>query len=281
MRNATVFLLMAGLAVAAPAKRIEAQPNPAIEEAIPASKIVHVSDRDVIPVRTRLRFSTMIVLPKDENILEIVCGDKEFWQISGAQNFAYVKPSKENSETNLNLITAAGNVYSFTLREGTEANLRPDLKIFVEPKEGMLTAMKQAPRFVAASQVADYQDQIALAKAEADKAREEAQKAVADAQAKAKQDLARAKAGLASTMVYDYAFKDQPGFNIQVMFHDEKFTYVVASPEEAPTIYEYRDGDPSMIQFTFNGDLYTVPKVIGRGYFQIGKRKLHFEHKER
>jgi type IV secretory pathway VirB9-like protein len=222
----------------------------------------------------------MIVLPKDEQILEVVCGDKEFWQITGVQNFAYVKPSKENSETNLNLITAAGNVYSFTLSEDTETNGKPDLKIFVEPKEGMVMAMKASPRFVAASQLEDYQGQVAIAKAEATQAREAAQKAIDEAQAKAKQELARAKAGIASTMVYDYNYKDQPGFNIRTIFHDERFTYIVASPEEAFTVYEFRDGDPSMIQFSPNADLYTLPKVLGRGYLQIGKRKLHIEHKE-
>ena len=42
----------------------------------------------------RLRFTTLIVLPKAEQILDFVCGDKEFWVVNGAQNFAYVKPAK-------------------------------------------------------------------------------------------------------------------------------------------------------------------------------------------
>ena len=62
-------------------------------------------------------FTTLIDLPKNEQILEFICGDKEFWIVNGAQNFAFVKPAKPRSETNLNLITAAGNVYSFVLRE--------------------------------------------------------------------------------------------------------------------------------------------------------------------
>ena len=57
----------------------------------------------------------MIILPEQEEILDFVCGDKEFWVVSGAQNLAYVKPAKAGATTNLNLVTASGNVYSFLL----------------------------------------------------------------------------------------------------------------------------------------------------------------------
>jgi len=63
------------------------------------------------------------VLPKNEQILDFTCGDKEFWIVSGTQNFAYVKPAKVNFQTNLNLITASGNVYSFVLTEVSEMAL--------------------------------------------------------------------------------------------------------------------------------------------------------------
>ena len=37
----------------------------------------------------------MIVLPEGEEILDVVCGDKDFWVISATQNMAHVKPAKE------------------------------------------------------------------------------------------------------------------------------------------------------------------------------------------
>ena len=58
------------------------------------------------------------VLPEDEEILDVVCGDKDFWVISATQNIAHVKPAKEGAATNLNLVTASGNVYSFLLHRG-------------------------------------------------------------------------------------------------------------------------------------------------------------------
>ena len=71
----------------------------------------------------------MILLPEDEEILDVVCGDRDFWVISATQNIAHVKPAKEGAATNLNLVTASGTVYSFLLTEGK--NAQPDLKVYV------------------------------------------------------------------------------------------------------------------------------------------------------
>ena len=48
----------------------------------------------------------MIVLPEGEEILDVICGDKDFWVVSATQNMAHVKPAKEGVATNLNLVTA-------------------------------------------------------------------------------------------------------------------------------------------------------------------------------
>ena len=71
----------------------------------------------MIPLQTRLRYTTMIVLPDGEEILDVICGDRDFWVISAVQNVAHVKPAKAGAETNLNLVTARGTIYSFLLSE--------------------------------------------------------------------------------------------------------------------------------------------------------------------
>ena len=58
---------------------------------------VSASERSVIPLQTRLRYTTMIVLPEGEEILDVVCGDKDFWVISATHNIAHVKPAKEGA----------------------------------------------------------------------------------------------------------------------------------------------------------------------------------------
>ena len=111
------------------------------------ARVVSYGESDVVAIKTKLRYTTLLILPKTEQILDFTCGDKEYWVVNGNQNFAYVKPAKAGAQTNLNLVTASGNVYSFVLTEVSEKpQAAPDLKIFVELKDdGMAAASRTAP----------------------------------------------------------------------------------------------------------------------------------------
>ena len=102
---------------------------------------VAASDQSLIPLQTRLRFTTMIVLPDDEEILDVVCGDRDYWVISATQNIAHVKPAKAGAETNLNLVTRSGAIYSFLLTEKTGP---PDLKVHVDVNADAVAALQSA-----------------------------------------------------------------------------------------------------------------------------------------
>src|SRR5229473_7812731 len=106
---------------------------------------VSASARTLIQLQTRLRYTTMIVLPEGEEILDVVCGDKDFWVVNATQNMAHVKPAKEGSSTNLNLVTGSGAVYSFLLTE--KAGGTPDLKVYVNADP---SAPKSKPKFYSA-----------------------------------------------------------------------------------------------------------------------------------
>ena len=101
---------------------------------------VTASTRSLIPLNTKIRYTTMIVLPEDEEILDVVCGDTDFWVISATQNIAHVKPAKEGAATNLNLVTSSGSVYSFLL---SEKNGSPDLKVYVKGDESAATGKRK------------------------------------------------------------------------------------------------------------------------------------------
>src|SRR6202051_3253450 len=115
-----------------------------------STREVSYTPRAVVHLHAKLRFTTMIILPEQEEILDFVCGDKEFWVVSGTQNLAYVKPAKAGASTNLNLVTASGNVYSFLLTEGSA---EPDLKLYVTPDASMKSAGTSAKKFYAAAEV--------------------------------------------------------------------------------------------------------------------------------
>src|ERR1700739_5130474 len=91
---------------------------------------VKYSQQDVISVRAKLRYSTLIVLPQNEEILDFATGDKDFWIINGAHNLCYVHPAQAGIRSDLHLITASGHVYSFLLTEiSSEPTVEPDPKL--------------------------------------------------------------------------------------------------------------------------------------------------------
>jgi len=268
--NRILILTLVGFAPAATAATQPASEPP------PTAKVVSYSEKDVVPVKAKVRFTTLIVLPKQEQILDFTCGDKEFWIVNGSQNFAYLKPAKAGSRTNLNLITASGNVYSFVLSEVTDAtDSEPDLKIFVEPKdESVLSAANGQPRFVTAQQVEDYRQQVEIAKAEVRDAKNAAQASI-------ERETAQFRAQYPSSLKFPYRIV--PGkrpFNVTAMYTDGKFTYIQAHPDEPPALYELKDGKPNLIQFEFRNGTYTAAKVLDRGYLAIGKQKLSFARYE-
>ena len=115
-----------------------------LSRAAAEARTVKYAAKDIVRITTRPHFTTLILLPPQERILDFVIGDKDAWVLEGTQNFAYLKPTKAGLETSMNLITASGNIYTFycTSTEGAQA----DLKIFVEPTdEKLLTAASGAP----------------------------------------------------------------------------------------------------------------------------------------
>jgi type IV secretion system protein VirB9 len=222
----------------------------------PSAKTVAYNERDVVPIKAKIRFTTLIVLPKQEQILDFTCGDKEFWIVNGSQNFAYVKPAKADSRTNLNLITASGNVYSFVLTEISDSpNSEPDLKIFIEPKdESMVAAANGQPRFVPAQQVEDYRQQVEIAKTEAREAKQAAQTAV-------ERDTGQFRSQYPASLKFPYRIEtEKKPFNVTAMFTDGKFTFIQAHPDEPPALYELKDGKPDLIHFDFRDGTYIASR---------------------
>src|SRR2546427_5891460 len=120
-----------------------------------AARVAKYSKEDIVPVRAKLRFSTLIVLPEGEELLDFTTGDKEFWIINGTHNLCYLHPAQAGIRSNLNLVTASGHVYSFLLNEiSKEPDTEPDLKVFVMPNDESSVAGSAAPaRYVRASEL--------------------------------------------------------------------------------------------------------------------------------
>jgi type IV secretion system protein VirB9 len=223
---------------------------------------VSASDRTVVPLHTKLRYTTMVILPDDEDILDVICGDRDFWVISATQNIAHVKPAKDGAATNLNLVTASGRIYSFLLTEGKSG--QPDLKVYVTADPN---APPPKPKYYSANQVSALQSEL-----------DEMRAAIHTAQLRSDEAITTFRQQYPTALQFPYGMPkyDKP-FLVRAIWHDGQFTYLKSDAKELPTLYELKDGQPSLVNFHVKGGLYVVPKVLERGYLALGKDRWSFQ----
>jgi len=244
------------------------------QAATEVARVVKYAKEDIVSVHAKLRFSTLIVLPDDEEILDFTTGDKEFWIINGSHNLCYVHPAQAGIRSNLNLITATGHVYSFVLTEiSNDPNAEPDLKIFVEPKEGSGIGLKSGLRgYVSAGEAEAYKKELEALRAQtADR--------LHAAQVQTGEQVNRFRSSYATKLQFDYLLNAKSArepFLVSAIYHDDTFTYVKCAAREKPALYEIKDGKPNLINFQLENGVYIIPKILDSGYLVIGKKKLPF-----
>jgi type IV secretory pathway VirB9-like protein len=235
------------------------------------ARVVTYSREDIIPVRAKLRFSTLIVLPDNEEILDFTTGDKEFWIVNGAHNLCYVHPAQAGIRSNLNLITASGNVYSFLLTEiSSESNAQPDLKLFVQLKETSGSA--NLAGYVRAGEAEAYRKEI-------ERLRAQSEEQVQAARTQSTDEVNRFRSEYGSRLHFDFVLDKKAAlepFLVSAIYHDDHFTYIRCDAREKPALYEVKDGKPNLINFQLENGVYIVPKLLDSGYFAVGKKKITF-----
>jgi type IV secretion system protein VirB9 len=245
-----------GLAVAAVAISLFAAASVTAETF--ESRRVPYHSVDVVDLNCQVRFTTLIVLPAGEKILDFVVGDKDYWQLEGAANFAYVKPAKLKARTSITLITEAGNIYSFVAEEITGTNRLADIKVFVDLADEALAAnLQRKARLVAAD--------------EADQLREKIR--ILETEERQRQDAWASEYATKLRFVYKFPANESP-FYVSRVWTDGRSTYIQANAKDKPALYELTPEGPALTNYELNGNLYVVPKVLDNCYLQIGKKRL-------
>jgi type IV secretory pathway VirB9-like protein len=258
MRTGLALILIASFGFVAGSSSVSAQ-TAGIRE-------VTATDRNVIPLNTRMRYTTMIVLPEGDEILDVICGDRDFWVVSAVQNVAHVKPAKADAETNLNLVTARGTIYSFLLKEKTGAG-QPDLKIYVNASEAVPNGR---PKYYSAADVERLNTELT-----------EARNAIIKTEQRAKEAVTAATQQYPAKLQFVYgAPKYERPFFVRAIWNDGEFTYLKTDARELPALYELKDGKPSVVNFQVHAGTYVIPKVLDRGYLALGESKFTFEQRE-
>jgi type IV secretory pathway VirB9-like protein len=243
----------------------------AMRGAADGARVVKYGKEDVVAVHAKLRFSTLIVLPENEEILDFTTGDKEFWIINGAHNLCYVHPAKAGIRSNLNLITASGHVYSFLLTEiSSQASVEPDLKLFIEPKDTSGAITLQG--YVRATDAEAY-------KKELESLRSQTAEQIRAARAQIAEEENRFRSEYVGKLQFDYGVEpaaQREPFLVSQVYHDDAFTFIRCAAREKPTLYELKDGKPNLIPFQLENGVYIVPKVLDSAYLAIGNKKITF-----
>ncbi len=240
------------------------------------ARTVKYSQEDIISVRAKLRFSTLIVLPQSEEILDYATGDKEFWIINGAHNLCYVHPAQAGIRSDLHLITSTGRVYSFLLTEiSKDSSAEPDLKLFVEPKDESSIGATALQNYVRASEAEAYKKELADLRAQA-------AGQIHATEAQAAEQVNNFKTDYQKKLQFDYELDKNAArepFVVSMIYHDDAFTYIKCAAPEKPALYEIKDGKPNLINFQVESGVYIAPKIIDDGYLAIGSKKLTFKRR--
>jgi len=249
------IILIAGLGLALPSAAAVAQ------EA--SARTVQYHSQDIVPIHAKLKYTTLIEVPPTEKIMEAATGDKDFWIVDVVGNFCFVHPAKAGISSNLNLITDKGNIYSFTLQDVSSATDAPDLKVLIEPADrSSIVAASGPAQFVPAAQLEQTKQQLAAL------------------QSHVAQAVDEYKSSYPTQLKFDYVYKaNEAPFDIQSIYHDDKFTYIKTNAPEKFSVYEMKDGKPNLVTYDLREGTYIIPKVMDSGYVELGKKRMDFTRK--
>jgi type IV secretion system protein VirB9 len=228
-----------------------------------SARTVQYHSQDIVAIRAKVKYTTLIELPTTEKIMEAATGDKDFWIVDVVGNFCFVHPAKQGIASNLNLITDKGNIYSFTLQDISGSSAEPDLKVIVEPADRSAIVAASGPaQFVPAAQLEQSKQQVNALQSHVEQAVDEY------------------KSGYPTQLKFDYVYKaNQAPFDIQSIYHDDKFTYIKTNAPEKFSVYEMKDGKPNLVTYDLREGTYIIPKVMDDGYVELGKKRMNFARK--
>ncbi len=228
-----------------------------------SARTVQYHSQDIVAIRAKVKYTTLIELPTTEKIMEAATGDKDFWIVDVVGNFCFVHPAKQGISSNLNLITDRGNIYSFTLQDISASSGEPDLKVIVEPADRSAIVAASGPaQFVPAAQLEQSKQQVAAIQSHVEQAVDEY------------------KSTYPTQLKFDYVYKaNQAPFDIQSIYHDDKFTYIKTNAPEKFSVYEMKDGKPNLVTYDLREGTYIIPKIMDEGYVELGKKRMSFARK--
>ena len=232
-------------------------------------RVVRANERTVIPIYLCELQGIEVTLPKGELLRLSTVGDSENWVVTAVpedRRDVSIRPREPmTQETILNLTSDHESRYVFRLVLNAG---HCDSHVTLEADRELEQKIQTAQPWVSPEK---YQEAL--------KSAEDAKKQVEDANRHAQQAAQAAEQSkntfrqtYPEHLAFDYRYdkKKAAAFGVSEIFHDDRFTYIQVQSEEPPVLFERKDGQPSLIEFSYADGLYRTARVIDEGYLVRG-----------
>ena len=266
---AGLLLPSVALLAADPAAPVPPPPAAAsIKDPSSTMKTVSYHDSDIVPIAAQVHYATLVEI-QDDDVIAIALGDTDSWDENHHANTVFVKPKKTGIKTDL-IVIGQKRAYTFTLTEISDTpGLVADLKVFVKPTDTL-----GVPKFASIAELeAERQRTKAAQQAlEALERREQAERG-------AMVESARSSIESGIRHVYKWSGNQSAheSFTVSSIYDLDGWTVIEGKFQEAPAIYEVKDGKDSLVESEMKDGKYVIKKVVRKGYLRFGKAKLTFE----
>jgi type IV secretory pathway VirB9-like protein len=238
--------------------------TPAPQPRIDDPRTVVIGDRSVTPVYVCQFQETLLILPTAEKVMKSFVADTANWRLESghedqASRYISIKVREPLSpQTTLNVISDKESNYTFRLILNSE---HCDSKVSIEGDSQMTAKASVVQPWVSPAEAARLHREV-----------EEAQAIAKTAKEKSEADTSAYRSQYPGKLRFDYRYdpKSAAKLGVQQIFHDDKFTYIAAHPNETPALFEVKEGKPSLITFDFHDGLYTAGKIVTDGYLAVG-----------
>ena len=254
-------------------------------------RAVQVSDSSVVRIKAKVRYSTLVEFPSDEEIQSVPIGDGAAvppgqtmdalpnWEIWPFRNTVALKPTLKGARTSMSVVTKdASGEYRTTAFELIEG-LGPDIKVAITRSVPVPVLNSDARIIVGLKQEVAARDQRV----------NELQAMLASAEKQLKAERESSASKIVPEQYFGKIHADyrlgkhagEPPFLVSQVFNDGRYTYVKCASLEPPGFYERKDGKLSLVDYKYHGGQYVIPKIVDDGALRVGKKQVEFKREEK
>ena len=215
-----------------------------------------------------------MVLPEKAEIVEVVAGDPEQWDVSAAAHLVFVRPLAPGVRSNLVLLTAAGDIVPISVVESADAAVDAVVRVGIPTlRKADGEPVLASAEAVEATAAEASETWAAVAAAEA-----RAAERVEGARTAARDRLDAGREAYPRQLQFDYRWPDGAAdypWMVEAMWHDGRRTYL-RTRAIAPVLYERVDGELERVSVSAVLDdvLHVMPRVLGSGALEVGGKRL-------